>query len=124
MKTLTTLLVLSLFSMTYAAPLITTSQSTLVGKVFHDKNMNGIQDNNEEGIAGARLATVTGLSLETDGYGRFHLAEMGKSQSWSQNFILKLDKSSLPERAKLTTENPRVIHRSTGLNAISFGVSY
>ncbi len=132
MKTLTTFFILSLLSMAstvQASPLVplTMSQSsTLVGKVFHDKNGNGFQDNGETGIAGVRLATVTGLLIETDGYGRFHLPNMGEgeSQGWSRNFILKLDKASLPEGAKLTTENPRVIHGSIGLNNISFGVLY
>ncbi|MCF6190852.1 MAG: hypothetical protein L3J51_10255 [Cocleimonas sp.] len=130
MKILAPILLLILSSVAatvHAAPLapsLTTPKSTLIGKVFHDKNGNGFQDNGEAGIAGVRLATVTGLLMETDGYGRFHLPEMGEPQSWSQNFILKLDKASLPEGARLTTENPRVIHGSIGLNNISFGVSY
>ncbi len=124
MKILASILLLTLSSVTttvYAAPL---TQSTLIGKVFHDKNGNGFQDNGEAGIAGVRLATVTGLLMETDGYGRFHLPDMGESQNWSQNFIVKVDKASLPEGAKLTTENPRVIHGSFALNNISFGVLY
>ena len=127
MKILAPILLLTLSSVTttvYAAPIAPLTQSTLIGKVFHDKNGNGFQDNGEAGIAGVRLATVTGLLIETDGYGRFHLPDMGESQGWSQNFIVKVDKASLPEGAKLTTENPRVIHGSIALNNISFGVLY
>ncbi len=127
MKILAPILLLTLSSIALAAPLetsLTTPQPTLIGKVFHDKNANGFQDNGESGIAGVRLATVTGLLMETDGYGRFHLPEMEEPQGWSQNFIVKVDKASLPEGATLTTENPRVIHGSVTLNSISFGVSY
>jgi len=35
--------------------------ATIIGKVFHDENNNGIQDTNEYGIPGVRLATVSGL---------------------------------------------------------------
>ena len=128
MKILAPILLLTLSLMASAihampsAPSLTTPQSTLIGKVFHDENGNGFQDNGETGIAGVRLATVTGLLMETDGYGRFHLADMEGSQGWSQNFIVKVDKASLPKGAKLTTENPRVIHGSIALNSISFGV--
>ena len=127
MKILAPILLLTLSPMAsavHAEPFTPLTQSTLIGKVFHDKNGNGFQDNGEAGIAGVRLATVTGLLMETDGYGRFHLPDMGESQGWSQNFIVKVDKASLPEGAKLTTENPRVIHGSIALNSVSFGVSY
>jgi len=133
MKTLAKVLVLTLSSITapsyYAAPFSHTpaaelETATVIGKVFHDKNRNGFQDSDEEEIAGVRLVTVTGLSITTDGYGRFHLPRIAGSQGWSQNFIVKLDKTSLPQGAKLTTENPRVIHSSTALNKINFGVFY
>ncbi len=130
MKILVSILLLTLSlitSVVHATPLVpslTTQQPTLVGKVFHDKNGNGFQDNGEAGIAGVRLATVAGLLMETDGYGRFHLVGMEESKGWSQNIIVKIDKTSLPKGAKLTTENPRVIHGNIVLNNISFGVSY
>jgi outer membrane protein OmpA-like peptidoglycan-associated protein len=81
----------------------------------------GIQ---EEGIPGVRLATVKGLLIETDGYGRYHLPDVdGGRRGMGKNFILKVDKATLPEGARFTTENPRVL-RLTGaaLNKINFGV--
>ncbi len=81
----------------------------------------GIQ---EEGIPGVRLATVKGLLIETDGYGRYHIPDVdGGRRGMGKNFILKVDKATLPEGARFTTENPRVL-RLTGaaLNKINFGV--
>ena len=79
---------------------------------------------NEEGIPGVRLATVKGLLIETDGYGRFHVPDIdGGKRGWGQNIILKVDAATLPDGSTFTTENPRVL-RMTGsaLNKINFGV--
>ncbi|MEB8434566.1 Ig-like domain-containing protein, partial [Cocleimonas sp. KMM 6892] len=81
----------------------------------------GIQ---EEGIPGVRLATVEGLLIETDGYGRYHIPDVdGGRRGSGKNFILKVDTATLPEGAKFTTENPRVLRlSSTALNKINFGI--
>ena len=98
------------------------TQSPLVGNVFYDNNGDGIKNTDEEGIAGVRLASISGLVVETDGYGRFHIPN---SNTQEQNFILKLDVSSLPAGAKLTTENPRIIRQSiSGLNKVNFGIQF
>jgi uncharacterized repeat protein (TIGR01451 family) len=78
----------------------------------------------EEGIPGVRLATVKGLLIETDGYGRYHIPDaISGRRGLGKNFILKVDDATLPEGATFTTENPRVL-RLTGaaLNKINFGV--
>jgi hypothetical protein len=100
------------------------TRSSLIGKVFNDKNGNGIQDMYEEGLVGVRLATVTGLVIETDGNGRYNIPDaIGETQSWGRSFIIKLDHSSLPQGSSLTTENPRVIRfANAGLGKINFGV--
>ena len=100
------------------------SQASLIGKVFNDIDGDGFQDMNEEGISGIRLATVTGLIIETDNNGHYHVPDAyGETQSWGQNLILKLDHTSLPQGSSLTTENPRVIRfANTSLNKINFGV--
>ncbi len=99
--------------------------SVVIGKVFEDNNENGIQDKGEKGIPGVRIASVTGMLIETDGYGRYHVADVksGDFGGRGSNFILKVDPATLPEGAIFTTENPRV-HRVTaaGLNVIDFGV--
>lgn len=105
-------------------------QSTMIGKVFHDRNGNGLQDNNEEGIPGVRLATVEGLLIETDGYGRYHIPDIKTGNlnigaSFGRNIILKIDKASLPQGARFTTENPRILRvTNTGLNRINFGIKF
>jgi len=78
----------------------------------------------EEGIPGVRLASVAGLLIETDGYGRYHLPEVnGGRRNMGQNMILKVDISTLPGGAHFTTENPRVLRVTGGaLNKINFGV--
>lgn len=98
------------------------TQATQIGKVFLDTNKNGIQDINEEGIPGVRLTTVTGLVIETDGYGRFHIID---SNQTNLTVVVKLDTASLPQGARLTTENPRVIRSSnSSLDKINFGVIF
>lgn len=78
----------------------------------------------ESGIPGVRVASVQGLIMETDRYGRFHLADSDYvERGRGTQFILKVDPATLPQDAEFTTENPRVM-RITGsaLNRINFGV--
>ena len=87
----------------------------IIGKVFDDKNLNGYQDENEKGIAGARIVTVKGLNVTSDKYGRFHLTcAVVADQAHGSNFIIKLDDRSLPSGYRITTENPRVQRATRG----------
>lgn len=125
-----TTIVLSLFITTFTTtnaapiPFVISTQSSLTGKVFNDINGNGYQDMNEEGIVGIRLATVTGLIIETGSNGQYHIPHaISETQTWGRDLILKLDRASLPGGSALTTENPRVIRfANTGLHKINFGV--
>ncbi len=61
----------------------------------------------ERGIPGVRIASVEGLLIETDQYGRYHLAGVsGGAWERGRNFILKVDPSTLPAGAQFTTDNP------------------
>ena len=82
---------------------------------------HGIQ---EEGIPGVRLATVEGLLVETDQYGRYHLADIdGGRFERGRNFIIKVDQATLPEGVTFTTENPRVLRITQSLmSKFNFGV--
>jgi outer membrane protein OmpA-like peptidoglycan-associated protein len=61
----------------------------------------------ERGIPGVRIASVEGLLIETDQYGRYHLADVsGGTWERGRNFILKVDPSTLPAGAQFTTDNP------------------
>lgn len=89
--------------------------SDVIGKVFDDKNLNGYQDENEKGIAGAKLVTVRGLVSTSDKHGRFHVTcAVVPNEDRGTNFILKLDERSLPTGYRVTTENPRVQRATRG----------
>jgi outer membrane protein OmpA-like peptidoglycan-associated protein len=81
----------------------------------------GIQ---EQGIPGVRLATVEGLLVETDPFGRYHLADVhGGDARLGRNFIIKLDPATVPSGAVLTTENPLLRRVTQGVpTRFSFGV--
>jgi len=81
----------------------------VIGKVFDDRNLNGRQDAEEEGLPGVRAVTARGLIATSDEYGRFHITCAAiPDEDRGSNFILKLDERSLPSGYRLTTENPRV----------------
>ena len=70
----------------------------------------------EGGIPGVRIASVEGLLIETDQYGRYHLAGMpGGAWERGRNFILKVDPSTLPTGAEFTTDNPLLRRVTPGL---------
>ena len=99
-------------------------KTTVIGKVFHDANANGWQDPGERGIPGVRLATTSGMVIETDEFGRYHIAAVdGGFAERGRNFVVKLDDATLPRGSQLTTENPRVQRITQGLmNRFDFGV--
>ncbi|MDR6631856.1 putative repeat protein (TIGR01451 family) [Phyllobacterium sp. 1468] len=97
----------------------------IVGKVFDDVNGNGYLDVGEPGLPGVRLATVKGLLITTDSYGRFHVACADlPDKSIGSNFLMKLDTGTLPTGYSVTTENPRVIRLTAGkMSKLNFGAS-
>ena len=102
-------------------------KSTIIGKVFHDRNGNFRQDEKEDepGLPGIRLATVSGLTMETDAHGRYHLAEVEVERfARGANFIVKLDTATLPVGAKVASENPRVIRLTQAtMSKLNFAIS-
>jgi len=98
--------------------------TTIIGKVFHDKNGNGAQEEGEEGIALAKVVSVRGEIITTDQFGRYHLAGVDAGRpDRGRNYILKVDPKSLPAGASFTTDNPRVIRITPGLmQKMNFGV--
>ncbi|MFO7592560.1 MAG: isopeptide-forming domain-containing fimbrial protein [Pseudomonadota bacterium] len=87
----------------------------IIGKVFDDKNLNGVQDEGEKGLPGARVVTARGLIVTSDEHGRFHITcAMVPDEVRGSNFILKLDDRSLPTGYRVTTENPRVKRATRG----------
>jgi uncharacterized repeat protein (TIGR01451 family) len=66
----------------------------IIGKVFIDDNDNKIQDENELGLAGAKIYMQDGRFVVTDAEGKYHMDNVEPG-----THVLKLDKSSLPRGA-------------------------
>ena len=129
------------------------SCSDVIGKVFVDRNGNGVQDPDagraaltqdeiflnkygkfspptlppptvEQGLPGVRLVTVNGLLISTDEFGRYHVPCAALPKNTGSNFTLKLDPRTLPLGYTVTTENPRTLRLTAGKVAkMNFGVS-
>ncbi len=99
-------------------------KTTVIGKVFDDRNGNGWQDPGDRGVPGVRLATVSGLIVETDAHGRYHIADVSVGDAErGRNFIVKLDPKTLPSETEITSENPRVIRLTQALmSKVNFAV--
>ncbi|MBI1495532.1 DUF7507 domain-containing protein, partial [Halocynthiibacter styelae] len=124
--------------------------SDVIGKVFDDRNGNGIQDGpdslagltdqtftdgkfesapsaenrGEPGLAGVRLVTVNGHLITTDAYGRFHVPCAALPADGGSNFTLKVDTRTLPSGYRMTTENPRVLRLTAGrFGRMNFGAT-
>lgn len=99
--------------------------SDVIGKVFDDRNRNGYQDEGEPGLPGVRLATVRGLLVTTDPYGRFSIACADiPDADIGTNFIVKLDVRTLPSGYRVTTENPRRVRLTAGkVVKLNFGAA-
>lgn len=78
----------------------------------------------ERGIPGVRIASVEGLLVETDQYGRYNLIGVdGGREERGRNFILKVDPATLPPGSVFTTANPLVRRITPGLPVrFDFGV--
>ncbi|QQP95460.1 DUF7507 domain-containing protein [Lysobacter enzymogenes] len=78
----------------------------------------------ERGVPGVRVASVEGLLVETDQFGRYHLEGVaGGPWERGRNFILKVDPATLPPGSKLTTDNPLVRRLTPGVPVrFDFGV--
>lgn len=97
----------------------------VLGRVFEDRNRNGVQDEGEPGLPNVRVATVRGLLVTADAFGRFSIpcVEL-PARATGENFILKLDEDSLPSGTLVVTENPRVVRLTPGRVArVDFGVA-
>ncbi|MDP2930347.1 MAG: SdrD B-like domain-containing protein [bacterium] len=91
---------------------------TVIGKVFWDKNENGIQDKGEETIPNAQIATEEGTLITTDKDGKYHLQAIIPGRH-----IFRLDERTLPEGSYLTTDKAVIVDITPGILAkVNFGV--
>ena len=97
----------------------------VIGKVFDDANRNGLQDGDEGGIPGVRLATARGLLATTDRYGRFHITcAITPHEGRGSNFVLKLDDRTLPSGFRGSTSSLQVQRATRGKTLeFNFGAS-
>jgi hypothetical protein len=64
---------------------------TIVGKVYLDKNENGLHDNDEEGISGAVIRLNNGITVTTGTGGKFSIPGLPGGF-----YVLELDDWTLP----------------------------
>lgn len=97
----------------------------VIGRVFDDRNRDGLMQAGEPGLPGVRIATARGLLVTTDKAGRFHVTcPMIPADDIGSNFVMKLDERTLPDGYRVTSENPRVIRLTKGkLSELDFGAA-
>ena len=110
--------------LTAAEPTVERRGSTVEGG-YRGDYVIGNAGVDERGIPGVRIATVEGLLVETDQFGRFHLVGVdGGRWERGRNFIMKVDPATLPPGSVLTTDNPLLPRLTPGLPVrFDFGVS-
>ncbi|MFT4178720.1 MAG: OmpA family protein, partial [Thermomonas sp.] len=109
---------------------LSAAEPTVARKVSQVENgyrVDYVIENNgvdERGIPGVRIASVEGLLVETDQYGRYHLVGVdGGRWERGRNFILKVDPATLPPGSEFTTDNPLLRRVTPGLPVrFDFGV--
>jgi len=97
----------------------------VIGKVYDDRNANGVQDPGEPGLPNVRIATVNGLLVNTDADGRWHIAcATVPKDGTGSNLVLKLDERTLPSGYRVTTENPAAERATRGKAVrVNFGAT-
>lgn len=94
------------------------SEATLIGKVFHDRNGDGVQQEGEEGFPRAMVGLAAGVYALTDANGAYHVARLAPGRH-----VVKIDLASLPLGATLTTPERRDLTLTPGIfTKVSFGV--
>ncbi len=94
--------------------------STILGRVYEDRDGDQRQDDDEPGVGGARVALDDGTYVLTDAQGLFHFVDVKPGHR-----LLKLDLHSLSGAAQSTTGETQVVSLTPGLLATAdFGVAF
>ncbi len=109
---------------------------TVIGKVFIDRNENGVQDgseftvhgsqseeqstvNGETGLANIQIMTEEGTIITIGKDGKYHLAGITPGRH-----ILRIDERTLPEGTYLTTDKAVIIDITPGIiRKVNFGIN-
>jgi len=73
-------------------PGILGNRGVILGKIYYDRNLNGLQDNQEPGAPHVELVTETGIRVTTDLNGKYSIPNVE-----SGIHVLRLNEHSLPE---------------------------
>ncbi|MCZ6497597.1 MAG: OmpA family protein, partial [Gammaproteobacteria bacterium] len=93
---------------------------TIIGKVFEDKNEDGIQNLDEPGVPGVMVALDNGTYALTDAHGRYHFPAVTPGQR-----LIKINLQSIAGNTEATTEEVRVLSVTPGLLVkANFGIRY
>ncbi|MCP3681749.1 MAG: DUF11 domain-containing protein [bacterium] len=104
---------------------------TVVGKIFHDRNGNGVQDApyydvdldmtiTEEPIPNVQIATEDGAVITADNNGQFHMKGIIPGRH-----VFRVDERTLPEGSFVSTGKVAIVDVTKGmLNKVNFGVQY
>ncbi len=74
---------------------IFSEKAYIIGKVFIDKNANGIQEEGEIGVQGVKIYLEDGRYVVTDSEGKYHFDNINPGVH-----VIKLDKESIPKGLK------------------------
>jgi uncharacterized repeat protein (TIGR01451 family)/fimbrial isopeptide formation D2 family protein len=80
-------------------------------KAYCDGNQNGEQDENEDGLPGARVYADIGQFATTDAYGRAHLMDIPPG-----NHLFKLDPDTLPPGSTVIGDEQKVLYLTRGIS--------
>lgn len=93
---------------------------TIIGKVFDDKNGNGFQDKDEQGVPSAMVALDDGTYALTDEHGRYHFPAVRPGHR-----MVKMNIESLPDGMATTSDDSKIVSVTPGLLAkANFGVQF
>jgi uncharacterized repeat protein (TIGR01451 family) len=91
---------------------------TIIGKVFDDKDGNGVQGQAEAGIGGVMVAMEDGVYSITDANGMYHIAAVRPG-----NRLVKINVHTLPPNDGLTLPEAQTVTLTPGLlTKVNFGV--
>ncbi len=85
-------------------------EGTILGKVFDDRNEDGVQSKGEIGVPGVKLYTEYGVSVVTDMDGKFHIPAVKPARH-----VLKVDGHTLPKGTTFVTEESLLVKTTPGL---------
>jgi len=94
-------------------------QSTVIGKVFHDQNRDGKQQDGENGMSFVNIYSEEGVMVTTDENGMYHIPNMKPGRH-----VLKIDAHTLPENTEFITEEAYLFKSTPGvMNKVNFAVA-